>query len=226
MKNMARSSAKPSFAAIRAGREIPLTVGLTGGIGAGKSEVLKRLEKKGVPVLQTDFIGHDLLKEGKIKSLLVRKLGTGILDEKGNIDRKKIGKIVFNDPRKRKFLNQTLHPLIRRKVRRWVMDHWGKKTPPPLILVEVPLLFEGKGYPYFHGVLSVSASQALRRGRLRSRGWTGDEILRRERGQWSQARKDRRADWVIRNNGTIQELRLKVDGWLARMAGRHFGQGH
>ena len=197
-------------------KKVPLTVGLTGGIGAGKSSTLEYLKKRGFPVLETDLIGHRLLEEEKIKSILARKFGTEIINEKGKIDRKKLGEIIFTDSGYRNSLNRLLHPIIRKRVKGWVLEQYEKKAPAPLIFVEVPLLFEGKGYPYFHGVLSVSSFSVLRHKRLKRRGWSLDQIRRRERQQWTQYQKDRQANWVILNNGTIKELHRKVDNWLDR----------
>jgi dephospho-CoA kinase len=197
-------------------RKLPLTIGLTGGIGAGKSSVLEHLKKRGFPVLETDLIGHHLLEEKKIKKVLVRKFGTEIIDKKGKINRKKLGEIVFNHSRYRNSLNRLLHPIIRKRVKRWVSKQYEKKAPYPLIFVEVPLLFEGKGYPYFHGVLSVSSFSALRHKRLKRRGWSLNQIRQRERGQWTQSRKDRQANWVVLNNGTIKKLHETLDNWLDR----------
>jgi dephospho-CoA kinase len=197
-------------------KKVPLTVGLTGGIGAGKSSALEYLRKKGFPVLETDLIGHRLLEEEKIKNILARKFGTEIVNEKGKIDRKKLGEIVFNHSGYRNSLNRLLHPIIRRRVKQWVLKQYEKKTNSLLIFVEVPLLFEGKGYPYFHGVLSVSSFSVLRHKRLKRRGWSLNQIRQRERGQWTQSQKDRQANWVVLNNGTIKELHRKVDNWLDR----------
>jgi dephospho-CoA kinase len=185
-------------------------VGLTGGMGAGKSEVLRVLEKMGVPVLQADQVGHALLQERGFSKVLAAKFGTGILNAEGLVDRKKLGAIVFRQAGKRRTLNQLLHPVIRQKIKRWA----AKRRSARLVVVEIPLLFEGKGYPYLDGVLSVSASSAARNRRLLTRGWDKMEIRRREKGQWTQTRKDRKAHWIIRNNGSLRELQRNVKAWV------------
>jgi dephospho-CoA kinase len=198
----------------------PLTpvVGLTGGIGAGKSEVLRILGGMGAAVLQADQVGHALLRERHFSKVLAAKFGKDILDTRGLVDRRKLGSIVFKSAGKRKALNQLLHPLIRQKIKRWVAERQRlRRQPPFLAVVEIPLLFEGKGYPYLEGVLSVSASSAVRHRRLLGRGWNQSEILRREKGQWAQARKDKRAHWVIQNNGSLRELKEKVKRWLKQI---------
>jgi len=199
-------------------RSFTRIVGLTGGMGAGKSEVLRILAGMGAAVLQADQVGHGLLKERRFSKVLAAKFGKGILDARGLVDRKKLGSIVFKSAGKRKALNQLLHPVIRQKVKRWAAERQKSgRRPPFLAVVEIPLLFEGKGYPYLEGVLSVSASSAARHRRLLGRGWNQSDISRREKGQWAQARKDKRAHWVIRNNGSLRELKRKVKLWLKKI---------
>ncbi|MGH7740153.1 MAG: dephospho-CoA kinase [bacterium] len=189
-------------------------VGLTGGIGAGKSEALGYLASLGYPVLQADQVGHDLLRDPHFSKRIAVKFGGDILDRRGGVDRRKLGAVVFKSPTKRRALNQLLHPLIRGKIRQWVKKQQKSNPKPALIALEIPLLFEGKGYPYLAGVLSVSASRAVRHRRLSARGWTSEEIRRREKGQWTPAQKDRQAHWVIRNNASRRDLRRRLDAWL------------
>jgi dephospho-CoA kinase len=132
------------------------------------------------------------------------------------VDRQKLGAVVFKDEAKRKSLNRILHPVIRQKIKLWVVQRQKSGNRAPFLVVEIPLLFEGKGYPYLDGVLSVSASARARQRRLLARGWDKSEIRRREKGQWTQARKDRKAHWIIRNNGSLQDLRRKVKAWFEK----------
>ena len=192
----------------------PLTIGLTGGIGSGKSSVLKLLGKKGFPILQTDLLGHELLKNKKIKGILARKMGEAILSPDGEVDRKSLAREVFQDPRKQKTLNELLHPAIRKAVARWIGQQRGKSC--PFLVVEVPLLFE-RGYNRrFDRVLSVSAPRAVRRDRLLRRGWNLEEIRRRELSQWTQAQKNLKSNWVIYNRGSRKDLKYAVDRWLEK----------
>jgi len=191
-----------------------LKIGLTGGMGAGKSLVLEKLRERGVPVLQTDHLGHQLLSEEKFSRSIVRHLGRQILGKDGKIDRQKLGQEVFRDSSKRKKLNQLLHPEILRQVAQWARRESRKSPPPPLVTVEIPLLFESGSERLFDGVLCVSAPLNLRRKRLLKRGLNLEEIKRRERTQWPQARKNRVSDWVIFNRGGRKELKYAVDRWL------------
>ena len=191
----------------------PLKIGLTGSPGAGKSLVLRFLAQKGVPTLQTDHLGHGLLRDKVFSEKLARLFGRAILDPRGRVDRRKLGSLVFRDPEKRDLLNRTIHPRIREAVAAWVRRKAG--TPKGLVVVEVPLLFERGFYRFFDGNLSVSAPAVSRRKRLARRGWDAAEVKEREEAQWPQTRKDRMADWVLRNDGTPDETRRKVSHWLS-----------
>jgi dephospho-CoA kinase len=187
---------------------------LTGGIGSGKSLVLELLGKRGVPVLQTDIIGHQLLRKRSFARELARRFGKVILNGKGQVDRTRLARVVFSDPRKRKTLNELSHPLVRQEVARWIQSQ--EKKGRPMVVVEVPLLFERGYFRSFDRVLSVSASRLVRQKRLVKRGWNLQEIRRREKSQWSQNRKNKAADWVIFNQGTQKDLKYAVDQWLLK----------
>jgi dephospho-CoA kinase len=195
----------------------PLKIGLTGGIGAGKSLVLELLREEGVPILQTDPLGHQLLAEKEFSRSVVRHFGQGVLGKNGKIDRGKLGQQVFSFPSKREKLNQLLHPEILRRVGDWAKRESRRMPPPPLLVVEVPLLFESGSGRMFDGVLCVSAPLDLRRKRLLKRGLSLAEIKRREKSQWSQTRKNRAADWVIFNPQGRKELKYAVNRWLDSM---------
>lgn len=198
---------------------MPLKIGLTGGIGAGKSLVLDFLRTRGVPVLQADILGHQLLQDKNISKRLLGYFGSEILGKKGRIDRQKLGRIVFRDRRAQKKLNALMHPQIREKVADWFEGQVQKTKTPVLVVVEVPLLFEGGFYRWFDGTLCISAPSIIRRERLSRRGWSLSEIRRRERLQWSQTIKNQKADWVIFNQGTPKDLKYAVDQWLDDIKG-------
>jgi len=192
-----------------------LKIGLTGGIGSGKSLVLKMLARRGVPVLQTDILGHELLKKEIFAHKLILKFGKSILDKRGLVDRSRLARLVFSDPAKRSQLNKLSHPLIRQEVAQWIKSQ--EKKGQPIVVVEVPLLFERGYFRSFDRVLSVSAPLSVRRKRLLKRGWNYKEILRREKSQWPQKRKNEAADWVIINQGTPKDLKCSVNQWLMKL---------
>jgi dephospho-CoA kinase len=198
-------------------KQRPFRIALTGGMGAGKSLVLKFLKDKGVPVFQTDIIAHQLLNDKKFSKSVSKYFGKEILNEHGRIDRKKLALEAFRNSKRQKKLNAMLHPAVRTKVAEWV-ENWSKKSfVPALVVVEVPLLFEGGYYRWFDGILCVSASKAIRQKRLLKRGWNLAEIQRREKLQWSQIQKNKMANWVVFNEGTQKNLRYTVHRWLERL---------
>ena len=189
-----------------------IKIGLTGGMGAGKSLVLNLLAQRGIQSLQTDGIGHQVLKKRAIIDRLAKKFGHSVVGKNRSIDRVRLAKVVFQDPKRQKTLGKILHPSIRQEVKKWVSKQEKKSC--PIVIVEVPLLFENGFYRFFDKTLSVSASWNIRKKRLLKRGWNLDEIRRRERFQWPQTRKNRKADWVIYNDGDRKELKESVDRWL------------
>jgi dephospho-CoA kinase len=194
----------------------PLSIGLTGGIGAGKSLALKTLQEKKIPILQTDLLGHLLLHDSKIKSRLVKAFGKDILDEDIVIDRKKLAQVAFKSARGQKILNGIMHPAVRQGVARWIKQRALQKPVPRVVVVEVPLLFERGFYRFFDGTISISAGAQLRRKRLNQRGWNLSEIRRREALQWSQEQKNRKADWVIYNQRSEKDLKCSLFDWAAQ----------
>jgi dephospho-CoA kinase len=194
----------------------PLKIGLTGGIGAGKSLALKALQEKKIPVLQTDLLSHLLLHDRKIKARLVKAFGKDILDADIVIDRKKLAQAAFQSDRGQKMLNEIMHPAVRQGVARWVKQQARRKAVPRLVVVEVPLLFERGFYRFFEGTISVSADAQSRRKRLNQRGWSLSEIRRREALQWSQERKNKKADWVIYNQSSQKDLKYVLYKWAAQ----------
>ena len=200
----------------------PLKIGLTGGIGAGKSLALKVFEKKKIPILQTDLLGWQLLKNEKIKNRLVKAYSGIILDDKGEILREKLAQAAFNSPRGPRKLNSIMHPAIRRAVAGWIKEESLKPLPSQWVIVEVPLLFERGFYRSFDAIISISAMDSVRRKRLVQRGWSLTEIRHRERLQWPQERKNRKADWVIYNQKSEKDLKWTIYEWMALFQIRKF----
>jgi dephospho-CoA kinase len=179
-------------------------VGLTGGIGAGKSEALAAFERLGAATLSTDRVAHDLLEDDEVRSALVERWGKDIAPG-GNIDREKVSEIVFNDPGELAWLEGVTHPRVGAHVLEW-RQNLGSDV--PVAVVEVPLLFEAAMEDAFDATVAVVADDELRDARLRERGQGGLEG--REARQLDQAEKERRADHVIRNDATLQELESEV----------------
>ncbi len=185
--------------------------GLTGGIACGKSEVEKRLRHHWqIPVLDTDSLGHALLKaDSPVLSQLTETFGEDILNKEGDVNRRLLGKKVFGDPGERTKLNDIVHPVIRS---RW--QHWCEQQTAPMAVVSIPLLYECGYQSYFDGVLCIGAPESIMIQRLTSRGLDQHEALQRIRSQWPVKRKMELADWVINNDFTLDHLHEQVDRWV------------
>jgi dephospho-CoA kinase len=180
-------------------------VGLTGGIGAGKSEALAAFERRGVPVLSTDKVAHDILDDEQVRQALVQRWGDAIAPG-GAVDRDRVGEIVFADRDELAWLESVTHPRVGAHVLEW-RQNLGTEV--EIAVVEVPLLFEAAMEDAFDATLAVVADDEIRDSRLRERGQAGLEG--REGRQLDQAEKERRADHVIRNDSSLEELEGEVN---------------
>jgi len=186
-------------------------VGLTGGIGAGKSETLAVFERQGVPTLSTDRVAHDLLDDEEVRDLLVDRWGAEVAPS-GSVDRDRVGEIVFNDRDELAWLESVTHPRVGAHVLEW---RQGLGRDVAIAIVEVPLLFEAAMEDAFDATLAVVADDEIRDQRLRERGQSGLEG--REERQLDQSEKARRADHLIRNDGSLEELESKVKELLGEL---------
>jgi dephospho-CoA kinase len=180
-------------------------VGLTGGIGAGKSEALAAFERRGVPVLSTDRVAHDILDDEAVRDALIERWGEEIAPG-GAVDRDRVGEIVFGDRDELAWLESVTHPRVGAKVLEW---RQGLGPEVEVAVVEVPLLFEASMEGAFDATLAVVADDSIRDERLRERGQAGLEG--REDRQLDQAEKVRRADHAIRNDSSLEELDREVN---------------
>jgi dephospho-CoA kinase len=180
-------------------------IGLTGGIGAGKSETLAAFERLGAATLSTDRVTHELLDDDQVRAALIERWGPEVAPGDG-VDRNRVGEIVFSDPGELAFLEGVLHPRVGVHVLDW-RQNLGADV--EVAVVEVPLLFEAAMEGAFDATVAVVAGDQIREARLRERGQPGLEG--REGRQLDQAEKEARADHVIRNEGSIEELESKVN---------------
>lgn len=179
-------------------------VALTGGIGAGKSETLAAFKRLGAATLSTDRVAHDLLDDDEVRAALIERWGDGIAPG-GSVDRDRVSEIVFNDRDELEWLESVTHPRVGAHVLEW---RQGLGSGVPVAVVEVPLLFEAAMEDAFDATVAVVADDELRDFRLRERGQGGLEG--REARQLDQDEKARRADHVIRNDASLQELESEV----------------
>jgi dephospho-CoA kinase len=192
-------------------------VGLTGGIGAGKSETLAAFERLGAATLSTDRVAHDLLEDDEVRGALVERWGDEIAPD-GMVDRERVSEIVFNDRDELNWLESVSHPRVGAHVLEW-RQNLGPDV--DVAVVEVPLLFEAAMEDAFDATVAVIADDDLRDARLRERGQGG--LAGREERQLDQAEKERRADHVIRNDASLEELETEVRKLIEELSAKEPG---
>jgi dephospho-CoA kinase len=190
----------------------PLAVAVTGGIGAGKSEVLKAFARQGVPTLSSDDVVHRLLREDDaVRRAVLERFGDRVLDDGAQLDRAAIAEIVFADREALAWLEGLLHPLVVREYLAWGEQLAGLPDPPTLSATEVPLLYEVGGDDRFDAVVVVTAPQPVREARARA--LAGDRSWR----LLPDEEKAKRADFVYVNDGSIGDLERFVSGVIGKL---------
>jgi dephospho-CoA kinase len=186
-------------------------VGLTGGVASGKTTVSQILKEEGAYVIDADRIARELVRpHAPAWKKLVKAFGTDILREDGSIHRKKLADKVFADLNQRKLLNQILHPRIRREMNRRAKEI-EEKDPEAIVVIDAPLLVELGGHHQMDRLIVVAATQTQQIDRLKKRdGISREEALRIFSSQMSIEDKVKLADFVIRNEGSLQETKKKA----------------
>ena len=185
-------------------------LGITGGIGAGKSESARFLEGCGIPVLDTDLVARDVVRPGQpALAEIVEAFGSGFLDEQGSLDRAALGRRVFDDATARQRLEAILHPRIFDVWTRWIREQaaTGAQTDSSCCAVVIPLLYEKDYAKHFSATLALACSEATQRLRLRGRGWTDEAIDQRISAQLPMPDKLARADYGVWSEGCLEVLR-------------------
>ena len=188
-----------------------LIVGLTGGVASGKTAVSEVLKEEGADIIDADQIARELVQpHGPAWDELVRTFGEEILQGDGSIDRKKLADRVFVDPKQRKLLNQILHPLITEEMDRRTREI-GQKNPEAIVVIDAPLLIEVGYHRRADKVMVVVSTQAEQIERLKVRdGINSEEALRILSSQMPVEEKVKLADFVIRNEGSLAEVRERA----------------
>lgn len=191
----------------------PLTIGLTGGIAAGKSEALAAFERLGAATISSDAVVHELLETEPLLSRLGERWGPEVLPS-GEVDRNRIGSIVFADPDELHWLEAQIHPLVGERIGAWLASLPGDAE---VAVVEVPLLFESGMEGVFDTTVAVVASDELRRDRAAERGHT--LVDEREARQLAQAEKASRAEHVVENDGSVEDLERELSALVEKLRG-------
>lgn len=187
-----------------------MILGLTGVMGSGKSTVAAMLRAAGAAHIDADVIAREVVAPGTAGfGEVVAAFGAGVVGADGALDRKALGAIVFKDPAAKKRLEAIIHPRVRDREVGLIAEH--RRAGAPLIVLDVPLLFESGAEGLCDAVLVVVVRDEVRIHRLTStRGMTHQEVTARDKAQWSQEQKAARADFVLDNSGTLEDTQQQV----------------
>ena len=191
----------------------PLTIGLTGGIAAGKSTALAAFERLGAATISSDAVVHELLESEPLLGRLTERWGEDVAPE-GRIDRARVGQIVFADPEQLAWLESQVHPLVGERIGAF-LGSLPEGT--EVAVVEVPLLFESGMEGVFDTSVAVVTSDEVRRARAEARGHA--LVGEREARQLDQGEKAERAEHVIENDGTPEDLERALSALVEKLRG-------
>lgn len=190
-------------------------IGLTGGIASGKSTASAYIEDKGYPVLDADkFARKATAKGGPSYKGIIEAFGKAVLAENGEIDRKKLGSMIFNDPEQRKVLNNLVHP----EVRRMMNEERDRLKQENHVFLDIPLLFENQLDDQCDITLTIYVDESIQKARLMERnGLTEPEADSRISSQMPLLTKKDRSDFVMDNSGTRGDLYAQIDEFLNKI---------
>jgi len=190
-----------------------ILIGVVGGIASGKSLVSEQLSRLGAEVLDADRAGHEVLGEPEVKQAIRQRWGEAVFGDDGEINRRKVSKIVFvpppEGPRELAYLEQLTHPRIRERLRVRVAE-LARGTTTTAAVLDVPLLFESGWDGLCDKILFVDAPRELRLDRARLRGWSEADFDARESVQESIDVKRSRADVIIDNSSSPEHTNVQV----------------
>jgi dephospho-CoA kinase len=195
------------------GGRVPF-IGLTGGIGAGKSTALEALERAGAAVLSTDRVVHDLYESPEVVEAVSGRFGEAVAPA-GVVDRAELARRAFATPEERAWLEGLLWPRVGARMVAWRGALEESDDPPVAAVVEVPLLFESGMDDVFDATIAVVADEELRESRAGARGH--EAVAERAARQLTQKEKAQRATYVVVNDGTVEELGSKLSALLEKL---------
>jgi dephospho-CoA kinase len=189
-------------------------IGLTGGIGAGKSTALDALERLGAAVLSTDRVVHELYESPEVRDAVVARFGDCVAPG-GVVDRGELARAAFSAPEGREWLEGLLWPRVGQRMAAWREEMAARRPPPRALVVEVPLLFESGLDGGFDATIAVIADEELRSERAGARGHQA--LAERSARQLSQHEKSQRATYTVLNDGSVEELEDRLAEILAML---------
>lgn len=203
-----------------------IIVGLTGGLGTGKSTVTNLFRELGAYVVDWDELARRATRpRSKVWKEITKHFGTGILNDDLTINRQKLARIVFSDKRKLAELDRIVHPEVFKEDER-ITDEIASRDPGALIIKDIPLLFEVGRHRSVDKIIVVSASKRTQLRRLREKGIAREEARSRMKFQLPLEDKAKSADFVIDNDGSLEETRRQVEDLysLLRSKGKYKSQ--
>jgi dephospho-CoA kinase len=190
---------------------MPLTIGLTGGIAAGKSEALAAFSRLGAATLSSDAVVHELLDSEPLVGRLVERWGAEVAPE-GKVDRNRIGEIVFADPEQLTWLEGQIHPLVGERIGGWLL---ALPAGTEIAVIEVPLLFESDMEAAFDTTVAIVTADEVRRERAAARGHA--LVDEREARQLAQEEKAERAEHAVANDGSVADLERALSALIEKL---------
>ncbi len=182
-------------------------IGLTGGMGAGKSTALTALGRLGAETLSSDAIVHELYGDPRVRDAVLERFGSQVAPG-GVVDRREIARIVFADAGQREWLEGMLWPLVGERIDAWIHEVRERATPPRAAVLEVPLLFESGMAEAFDATIAVVTSERKIAERTAERGLLG--VGGRNSRQLTQEQKAQRASFVVSNDGSVEDLEREL----------------
>lgn len=194
-----------------------LRVALTGGIATGKSYCLARFARKGVPTIDADLLARTVVARGEPAWAAIReRFGDGVLQSNGELDRVRLGSVVFKDAAARADLEAIVHPAVYRAIRAWFEGL--PDQPPHFAIADIPLLFETRREQDFDRVLVTWCPEEMQVARLEARnGMSEEEARQRIAAQLPADEKRRRADHVIRTDGSFADTDAQIEAIIAAL---------
>jgi dephospho-CoA kinase len=189
-------------------------VGLTGGMGSGKSTALEALRRLGAEVISSDAVVHELYEGGQLREAVVERFGAEVAPG-DSVDRAALARRAFATAEDRAWLEGLVWPLVGARVAGWLEQVRASRPAPRAAVVEVPLLFEAGQDRLYDATVAVISEESVRRQRAAERGH--ELVDERTARQLSQQEKARRATFVVRNDGTVEDLELELSAVLGKL---------
>ncbi|HEX3518968.1 MAG TPA: dephospho-CoA kinase [Solirubrobacteraceae bacterium] len=189
-------------------------VGLTGGLGAGKSTALAALARLGADVISSDAVVHELYEGDQLRDAVLARFGPEVAPG-GIVDRGAVARRAFATPEDRAWLEGQVWPLVGARVASWLEQARTRTPAPRAAVVEVPLLFEAGLQDLYDATIAIVSDEEVRRSRAASRGH--ELVDERAARQLSQQEKAERASFVVHNDGSVADLELELSAVLAKL---------